>query len=327
MRTKSQLFIMNVLKICIILSAFTALISCKETPGETTGRTEISLDSVTIMPRLTNNMTINLEIKKTRKIENNINPQTASSTWDVELKINKSGNNQWLGSWNIKRIRVPSNSNALSKKLEGIALGFDYKFSLDSTGSVIELLNWKEIRNKGLQAMEAIIANTKQFETLDEQVENQIRSTIGGMFESKEMVETFAMQEVLLYFTLSGMGFYKADTVEFYTYTTNPITYDLIGMTVKSVFQKAYSDSTCDIQVIQTVDKQDMKKTLSNTMNSLATKKTSNINKENVDVKVITNFTVSLTTGLVEKVTSTKEITAGTEKRTDIIEITRKKGK
>lgn len=313
----------------ILIVALIGLASCNNPNQKKTVRTEIYIDSIKVMPNWEDGSIINLELKKTKTVMRNGMSQTGSSTSNIELLISKNENNTWNGKWSIKDIQTPSINNPLEKKIENLVNGFVYNFVLDSTGIITELTNWKDIQSKGFEALELIIDEIKDQPTMNPQIVEQIRMGVGEMFNSKEKIETYLMQEVQLFFALNGYAgieMTKSDTIIGVTYITHPLTGDLIEQTINATYEKAYSDSTCVIQISQIIDNDDLQKATQNTVRKVGgDDKASDYENEmkdvKFDVKVVSDYNYSLKTGLVEKVLATKTITVGTEKRIDKTEI------
>jgi hypothetical protein len=313
----------------ILIIALIGLASCNNPSQKEIVRTEISIDSIKVMPNWEDGSIINLELTKTKTVMRNGKSQSGSSTSNVELLISKNNNNTWNGKWSIKDIKTPKINNPLEKKIENLAKGFEYNFVLDSTGIITELTNWKDIQAKGFDALELIIDEIKDQPTMNPQIVDQIRMGVGEMFNSKEKIETYLMQEVQLFFALNGYAgieMTKNDTLFGVSYITHPLTGDFIEQTINTTFEKAYSDSTCDIQISQIINNDDLQNATKNTVIKVGgDDKASDYENEMKDVKfdviVVSNYNYSLKTGLVEKVTATKTITVGTEKRIDKTEI------
>mgnify|MGYP000892279835 CR=1 FL=1 len=313
----------------ILVIALIGLASCNNPNQKKTERTEIGIDSIQVMQNWEDKSIINLELKKTKTVTRNGMSQSWSSTSIVELIISKNDNNTWNGKWSIKDIQTPSIKNPLEKKIENLVNGFVYNFLLDSTGIITELMNWKDIQSKGFETLELIIDEIKDQPTMNSQIVEQIRMGVGEMFNSKEKIETYLMQEVQLYFALNGYAgitMTKNDTIIGSGYINHPLTGDIIEQTIYSTYKKAYSDSTCDIQISQIVNNDDLQKATQNTIKKVggedkASEYQNEIKDIKFDVKVVSDYNYSLITGLVENVIATKTITVGTDKRIDKTEI------
>lgn len=255
--------------------------------------------------------------------------RSGGSTSKVELIISKNDNNTWSGKWSIKDIQIPTINNPLEKKIEKIVNGFVYDFVLDSTGIITELTNWEDIQSKGFKALELVIAEVKDQPTMTPQIVEQIRMGVVEMFNSKEKVETYLMQDIQLFFALNGYAdipITKKDTIIGLNYIQHPLTGDIIEQTINTTYQKAYSDSTCDIQISQIINNDDLQKATQNAVEKFGGKdKASEYQNEMSDIKfdvnVVSNYNYSLITGFVHNVVATKTITIGPEKRIDKTEI------
>lgn len=316
-------------KLMFLALVLIGFVSCKSPNQGKVARTEISLDSISIIPNWNDSQIINLELIKSKTVTRNGASQSGSSTSNIELVLTKNENKTWTGSWRIKDVQLPSINNPLEKKLENLVTGFVYNFTLDSTGTITGLVNWEEIQTKGFEALNMIINEFKDVPTMSPQIIEQIKVNVGEMFNTKEKIETYLMQEVQLYFALGGIEMTKSDTIEGSAYISHPLTGDLIAQNIKSIYQKAYSDSTCDIQILQTINESDLYDAVKNTVNKFAGEEKTNefqnqMQNAKFDVKVTSNYNVSLITGLVEKVTALKEITVGGDTRIDKTEIIRK---
>jgi len=313
----------------ILVIALLGLASCNNPNQKKTVRTEICIDSIKVKPNWEDESIINLELRKTKTVVRNGMSQSGSSTSKIELLISKNDNNTWNGKWSIKDIQTPSIKNPLDKKIENIVNGFVYNFVLDSTGIITELSNWKDIQSKGFEALEFIIDEIKDQPTMNRQIIEQIRMGVGEMFNSKEKIETYLMQDVQLFFALNGyagIAMTKNDTITGYSYINHPLTGDIIEQTINTTYQQAYSDSTCDIQISQIVDNEDLQKATQNTVKKVrgedkASDYTNEMKDIEFDVNVVSDYNYSLITGLVQKVIATKIITVGTEKRINKTEI------
>ena len=315
--------------ILIITIAIIGFISCSNPAQKKEERTEISLDSIKISPNWGDKSVINLKLKKTKTIKSNGIFQSVSSTANIELQLSKNDDNTWNGIWNIKDFQTPQISSPLERKIEKLMNGFVYCFSIDSTGIIYELTNWREIQSKGFEALELVIGEIKNQPTMTPQVIEQMRMNIEELFNSKEKIETYFMQETQLYFALGGIEMTKLDTIAGYTLITNPLTGDLLMQNLSIVYQKAYSDSTCDIQLTQFMDESSFRSFTINTVNKFAGENNTDEFQEKMesvkfDSKITSDYNISLKTGLVEKLSSQKEIIIGDNIRIDKTEITRK---
>jgi len=313
----------------ILVTVLIGLVSCNNTKQKKVERTEISLDSIIVMPNWEEESIINLELKKTKTITRNGMTQWGSSTSKVELIISKNDNNTWSGKWSIKDIQTPSINNPLEKKIEKLVNGFVYDFVLDSTGIITGLTNWEDIQSKGFEALELVIDEVKGQPTMNPQIVEQIRMGVGEMFNSKEKIETYLMQEVQLFFALNGYAgipMTKKDTIIGLSYIQHPLTGDIIEQTINTTYQKAYSDSTCDIKISQIINNDDLQKATQNTVKKFggedkASEYQNGMSDAKFDVDIVSSYNYSMISGLVQNVIATKTITVGTEKRIDKTEI------
>ncbi len=320
----------NILILVTVLIGFAA---CNNTNQKKEERTEVSIDSIKFMPNWKEENTINLELKKTKTITRNGMTQSGSSTSKVELIVSKNDNNTWRGKWSIKDIQTSTINNPLEKKIEKLVNGFVYDFVLDfvldSTGIITELTNWKDIQSKGFEALELVIDEVKSQPMMNPQIVEQIRMGVGEMFNSKEKIETYLMQEVQLFFAINGYAgipITKKDTIIGLSYIQHPLTGDIIEQTINTTYQKAYSDSTCDIQISQIVNNDDLQKATQNTVGKFggedkASEYQNKMSDVKFDVNIVSNYNYSMITGFVQNVIATKTITVGTEKRIDKTEI------
>lgn len=290
---------------------------------------EINIKKISIIPNWKATTIINLEKKNKRTIIRNGIPQSTSSVSDIELKLTKLKNNYWNGTWNIKVIRLPFVNNSIVKKIESLTKGFNYQFVLDSKGTFVELINWIDIQKKGLRALDIIISEIRNKPGINSQMIAQIKTGINEMFNTKEKIETFLIQDLQLFFSLSGLELTKDESIEGDSYIRHPLSGDQIKQKINITYKKAYSDSTCDIQLVQTIDKADLSRAVKNTLKKINNKKISDktqrrMSNTNFDVNVINDFNISLKTGLVKKVVSIKTTIVGSFKRIDRLEIIKK---
>jgi len=319
---------MKLLTLTLLISIF--FISCNNKPQNIVKKNVIKIDSIYFVPKINKTATFDLELKKTKNINVKGRIQKSSSTSDIKLKITKLDNKNFRCSWNIKKIKITGHTASnLEKKLLELVQGFKYEFLLDSTGIFLELENWKEIQSKGNKVFEVLLEEIKKMPRMNSQILSQIKATVGSMFNSKENIELFLMQEVQAYFSLEGIHMKHNDTITTPVSLPNPITKDLIKQNIKVVFQEAYSDSTCAIRIMQEVDKNDLKSTVNNVYhkmgkNSSAKKINNQLSFKKYDVSIISDCIFSLKTGLPQKITSRKTIIFDKNKRVDEFEITQK---
>lgn len=313
----------------LLALTFSILVSCNNSQQIKDKKTKIVLDSISILPNWQQIPVIKLELKKTKSVKRNGVTQTGNSIANIDLKISKIKNNKWQCQWKVVNIHIPSINNQIDGKIEKLMNGFNYIFTLDSTGSFIELKNWQEIQSKSFETLEIIITEIKNQPSMNPQIIEQIRINVSEMFNTKVKIETFLMQEVQLYFALGGVEMVTNDTIEGLAYSSHPLTGQLVMQNVKTIYQNAYSDSTCDIQIIQTIDESHLYDIVKNSVDKVVGKeKTNEFEKEMHDtkfnLKIITDYNVSLKTGLVEKVIAEKNITIGSMQKIDKIEITKR---
>lgn len=292
--------------------------------------TEISLDSISIIPKWEDKTIIHLELKRTKTIKNGRMSHSTTSISDIKLIITKNNNNTWNGKWIVKNIKTPSFNSLIEKKIESLTKGFTYNFTLDSVGRITELINWKEIQTKGFKALDIAFKDLKNKSNRSPEAIKQLKMNMSQLFNTKEKIETSLMQEVQLYFALGGTNLNKLDTIKESTYITNPFTDNLIRNNLKTIYQKAYSNSTCDVKTIQTTAKEELDNMLKNSINKILEEQNtrgqlqSDIRNKILALKIVSNYNISLLTGLVEKVTARKIITTEDELIIDRIVIKQK---
>ncbi len=310
-----------------------ALISCKNSARRTAiNRTEIQLDSVSIMPSWENEGVIKLELikEKTTSIEGSLS-ESASSTSDIELKIVKGKEDStWDCTWSVVDIKTPSIKNPIAKRIENLVKGFRYNFTLDSDGVFVQLNNWEEIQQMGYQAVDMIVNELKKDPNIKKDALGQMRAMFEQMFDTQEKIETYLIQDVQLYFALGGVEMSTQDTLVSYTYFMHPLLSEYMEQTVEVIYQKAFSDSTCNMQIIQYISEDELLWATEALIEKFIPKE---VNKEDLlkemeniqfDLNIVSNYNISFKTGLTEKVTYTKSAMVGNTERIEKMEITRK---
>lgn len=282
---------------------------------------EIALDSVGVKLQLPKDTTITLTLNKERVLEQNGKYKSSNATSTVVAKICKGENNGWKCFWTIQKVKIPNNE--FEGKIEKIYEGLTYNVSLDSNGTFVSLNNWPEVKSKGLHALSLLLNELR----LPQPDAAFISQNVGSLFSSKEAIETYLIQDVQLYFGLSGLHVSKKDTLSQYAISMHPLSGTPIIQQVETMLKKGYSNSTCDIVRLQTINKEMLKRSITESFNKIAEKTSSTSNAEqedelnNIDVSISSNYNVSFKSGLVNKVKSVKKIRVNNGLRTDNLEI------
>ena len=316
-------------KIFFILSVATiTFFSCNQRQE----RTEIELDSISITPNWRDNTTINLTLRKKNEVRTDGRSTSAGSRQtNIELRLTKNCDDTWRGRWRAARTPIPflQMMNPIERRLTELIDGFTFYFTLDTDGAFIELDNWQELQSIGLQAIDVIIDEVAKSTDMDDLLTEQMRLTFGKMFATRENIETYFIQDIQLFFGLGGAELHRGDTIENVIPVAHPITGEWVWHNTQIVFQAAYSDSTCDIVIIGTIDGSELLGAVEDFLGSvLDDEKMDGFQDEMADVefsaKVIANYTISLRTGLPEKVVERRYITVGDKQRITTTEITRR---
>lgn len=313
-------------KIFFILSVVVvAFFSCNQRQE----RTEIELDSIFITPNWRNNATVNLVLRKTNETRTDGRSVSTSSLSNVQLRLSRNSDDTWRGTWRVTSTPMRPIMNPMERRIADLIDGFVFHFTLDADGVFKELNNWQELQSIGLQTIDIIVNELAMQTDMNPIIIEQMRLTLGEMFATRENIETYLIQDIQLYFALGGAELHRGDTIQDFIPVAHPITGDLIWHNTQVVFQKAFSDSTCDILVIQTIDNSELLSAVEDFIgNIFDDEKMDDFQNEMTDVefssKIITNYNISLKTGLPERVVSRKYITVGDGQRINTTEITRR---
>jgi hypothetical protein len=138
------------------------------------------------------------------------------------------------------------------------------------------------------------------------------------MYGTREKIETYLMQDVQSYFSLLGVKIKKKKLLREIVISDNPLSGENIYQVLETSLKNTYSDSTADLQLIQTFLESDVLNSL-NLKNK--TKIVDDISTNDFDVKIINNFNVSFKTGVVKSLVTEKHIKLNNLQKIDRTEI------
>ncbi len=302
---------------------------CKRNDRQT--RPLIYIHAVTISPGWESSEVIRLETVKSTSIVRKSGVKSFTSKGEVELHIVKVGGNEWRCSWRITDIKNSRGNSVLSDGLDGFLKIFSYDFVLDSRGIFKELVNWKDIQCKGIAAIDSIQKELENNAPGDAALMANLLIEKKKMLESKEVIEDNFLQDARLFFALGGVEAVKGDTLEGLLPIACPLN---IGPIIQPVFitlESAYSDSSCDILVANSIDMLKLGGALhryaeKESRSSEAPNLTGEFGEEILSSGTVVLFNISLKTGLVESAVSVKRVMLDDVENIEMTEIRRVRG-
>jgi len=292
---------------------------------------KIYTHAVTISPRWNSSEVIRLETVKSTSIVRKSGVKSFTSRGEVELCIVKVRSNEWRCSWRITDIKNSRGNSVLSDGLDGFLKIFSYDFILDSRGRFKELVNWKDIQRKGTAAIDSIQKELEHNSPGDAALMANLLVEKKKMLESKEVIEDNFLQDARLFFALGGVEAVKGDTLEGVLPIACPLNIGPIMQPVFITLENAYSDSTCDILVANSIDALKLGGALhryvdKESRSSEALNLIGEFGEEILSSGTVVLFNISLKTGLVESAVSTKRVMLDDVENIEMTEIRRVRG-
>ena len=118
--------------------------------------------------------------------------------YEVDITIKDSTANSYTIEWYYKNYDIQS-ENELMQRLSGLAEDLPVLIKTDEFGTVLEVINWEEIRDYIQGAVEVMKTEFKEFPNID-----QVFASLEGIYMSKEGIEANAIKDIQQFYTFHG---------------------------------------------------------------------------------------------------------------------------
>ena len=138
-----------------------------------------------------------------------INSDTTSREflrYHVDITIVDSTADSYTIEWLYRDYSIDT-ENQLLQRLLSINEDMRIEIKTDELGTVLEVVNWEEIRDYIHNATSSVVKEFKEVPNIDGVV-----TQVEGMFNTKQAIETFAIQEIRQFYKFHG-GKYKLGEV------------------------------------------------------------------------------------------------------------------
>jgi len=140
------------------------------------------------------------------KIEDGDTTSREIVKYDVDILIKDSTAESYTIVWKYKNLETNS-ENKITKKLMSISNNLDVVIKTDEMGALLEVVNWKEIRNYINDALDTLRKDFKDVPKIKE-----ITDQVAKMFTSKEVIESAAIKDIIQLYSFNGAK-YKLNEV------------------------------------------------------------------------------------------------------------------
>jgi ubiquitin-protein ligase len=118
--------------------------------------------------------------------------------YDVDIMIQDSTEKSYTIIWKYKNFKTDTD-NKFTKSLMSVTDNLDVIIKTDENGSVLEVVNWKEIRNYISTCIDKLKADFKDVPKI-----NEICDQVEKVFSSKESIESAAIKDIIQLYTFNG---------------------------------------------------------------------------------------------------------------------------
>jgi hypothetical protein len=128
--------------------------------------------------------------------------------YDVDITIVDSTAKSFIIEWKYSNYRVTGNE-LIRQKIDALFQGITIRFKTDEMGSFDELLNWQEVRDHIKKTTTLLFQEysnePKLMETMAE---------VGKVYDSRENIETIAINDIQQFYLFYGGKYIKGETTE-----------------------------------------------------------------------------------------------------------------
>lgn len=125
-----------------------------------------------------------------------------TSYYDIALKITAIEDSTYVLEWRYRNIKPElAGKNQLADKLAKITEDVPIKYTTDSKGRFLQLINWMEIRDQIFKAADKITNDRPDKET------EKAMTFLKGIYSSQKNIETLALADIRIFHAMYGYEF------------------------------------------------------------------------------------------------------------------------
>ena len=128
--------------------------------------------------------------------------------YDVDITIVDSTAQSFVIEWKYSNYRV-TGGELIRQKLDAFFQNLTIRFKTDEMGSFEELLNWQEVRDHMKKTSTLLLQEFKNEPKLME-----VMAEVGKIYNSKENIETIAINDIQQFYLFYGAKYIKGETTE-----------------------------------------------------------------------------------------------------------------
>jgi hypothetical protein len=132
------------------------------------------------------------------KIKNSDTISSEIISYDIEITVLKANDHSYTIEWNYQNI-TSSNQNPIAQKLLNTTKDLKIIFKTDELGGIIEVVNWKEIKNfiqKSLSSLKLEFKNVPEMDKVLKQIE--------ATYSTKEAIESTSIKDIQQFHCFHG---------------------------------------------------------------------------------------------------------------------------
>lgn len=129
-------------------------------------------------------------------------------TYDVDITIVDSTANSYVIEWKYSNYRV-TGGELIRQKIDAVFQDLTIRFKTDEMGSFEELLNWQEVRDHLKKTSTLLLQEFKNEPKLME-----VMAEVGKVYNSKENIESIAINDIQQFYMFYGGKYIKGETTE-----------------------------------------------------------------------------------------------------------------
>lgn len=214
--------------------------------------------------------TYQLDKQKIKQTDDELVNSNSSSL--VTFYIQEETDSNYLIQCNINSVTIKS-----QKETNPILYGLStehgkhltYLLETDENGSLIELKNWRELKEQLLE----IIPRVKEFSEMDRKQKKKLKETLKTMTDSKQKIQSLLIKDFSVLFSNYGFVFNTKDTIEYTQELPNNYGGDPFLISGHIYFDTKGADTTNSVMLYDknSVDKETGKKALIHVSKQLLT--------------------------------------------------------
>lgn len=128
--------------------------------------------------------------------------------YEVDVTIKDSTENSYTIEWFYKNFNI-SSTNKLTQRLASLAQDIKVLIKTDEMGAVQEVVNWEEVRDYMLGAIQKMKKEMQDIPNLDAVVKQ-----VEGMYSTREAVESSAILDAQQFYTFHGAKYKLGEVIE-----------------------------------------------------------------------------------------------------------------